>query len=51
MWRGPDDNNTPYVRPKWGIYRSTEELNSLRAAEEQVFFADFEISELIKRSE
>ena len=51
MWRGPDNNNTPYVRPKWGFYRSTEESSSLRAAEEQVFFADFEISELVERTE
>ncbi|MGS0535102.1 VCBS domain-containing protein [Pseudoalteromonas sp. SaAl2] len=41
MWRGFDDDD--FARPKWGIYRSIVETDSLRAEEEQVRFADFVI--------
>jgi hypothetical protein len=41
MWRGVKDNH--FARPKWGIYRSMIETDSLRADEEQVRFADFVI--------
>lgn len=39
MWRGQLDRD--FTRPKWGIYRSIAEPDSLRAQEEQVRFADF----------
>lgn len=45
MWRGNDAGD--FVRPKWGIYRSIVETESLRADEEQVFFADFTIKKLL----
>ena len=41
MWRGFSDED--FARPKWGIYRSIVETDSLRAEEEQVRFADFVI--------
>lgn len=41
MWRGFSDDD--FARPKWGIYRSIVETDSLRAEEEQVRFADFVI--------
>lgn len=41
MWRGVQEQD--FVRPKWGIYRSLADADSLRAAEEQVRFADFSI--------
>ena len=41
MWRGVSDDD--FARPKWGIYRSIVETDSLRAEEEQVRFADFVI--------
>ncbi|MEL0633216.1 VCBS domain-containing protein [Pseudoalteromonas carrageenovora] len=41
MWRGFSDDD--FARPKWGIYRSTVETDSLRSDEEQVRFADFVI--------
>lgn len=40
-WRGVQDAD--FVRPKWGIYRSILETDSLRADEERVRFADFTI--------
>lgn len=40
-WRGVEAAD--FVRPKWGIYRSILETESLRAEEEQVRFADFTI--------
>lgn len=48
MWRGPsfEGEGTPYVRPKWGYYRSLADSDSLRADEEHVYFADFEVSEM-----
>jgi VCBS repeat-containing protein len=41
MWRGFTDDD--FARPKWGIYRSIVETDSLRAEEEQVRFADFSV--------
>jgi len=41
MWRGFSDDD--FARPKWGIYRSIVETDSLRPEEEQVRFADFVI--------
>ena len=41
MWRGFSDDD--FARPKWGVYRSIVETDSLRAEEEQVRFADFVI--------
>jgi len=41
MWRG--FSNDDFARPKWGVYRSIAETDSLRAEEEQVRFADFVI--------
>lgn len=52
MWRGPvesgEEGRIPFVRPKWGIYRSLIELDNLRADEETVNFANFRISEVIE---
>lgn len=45
MWRGNEIGD--FVRPKWGIYRSIVEKDSLRADEEQVYFADFSIKKLL----
>lgn len=45
LWRSDStDDNTQIVRPKWGIYRSLKDKDNLRSDEEQVRFADFEIS-------
>jgi hypothetical protein len=45
MWRSTSQNDSSkFVRPKWGIYRSIVQTDNLRADEEQVRFADFEIS-------
>lgn len=41
MWRG--NAATDFARPKWGIYRSLQQKSNLRAAEEQVYFADISI--------
>ena len=41
MWRGVSSDD--FVRPKWGIYRSTAEIDKLRQQEERVKFADFVI--------
>ena len=40
-WRGNDEGD--FARPKWGIYRSIADKQSLRAEEEQVRFVDFTI--------
>ncbi|MEQ8472596.1 MAG: T9SS type A sorting domain-containing protein [Marinoscillum sp.] len=40
MWR----SGASFVRPKWGIYRSLNDLASLR--DEEVLFADFSIDEI-----
>ena len=42
MWRGFNDDD--FARPKWGIYRSIVETDSLRVDEERVRFADFSIT-------
>lgn len=42
MWRG--ETNSDFSRPKWGIYRSLKDKESLRRAEEKARFADFSIS-------
>lgn len=47
MWRG--NTHKDYARPKWGIYRSIADKDSLRAQEEQVRFADFTIRKGIVR--
>ncbi|NDV91138.1 hypothetical protein GTH32_08060 [Alteromonas sp. 345S023] len=39
MWRGVSEQD--FIRPKWGIYRSTAQWDQLRAEEERVKFADF----------
>ncbi|WP_226990263.1 hypothetical protein [Paraglaciecola mesophila] len=39
MWRGVSSED--FVRPKWEIYRSLADGDSLRSEEEQVRFADF----------
>ena len=44
MWRGTDSDH--FVRPKWGIYRSLADASNLRADEEIVRFANFEVSKL-----
>jgi len=44
MWRG--DAADHFVRPKWGIYRSLAEKESLRSDEEVVRFADFEVEKV-----
>ena len=41
MWRGV--SNEDFIRPKWGIYRSTAEIDKLRQQEERVKFANFVI--------
>ena len=41
MWRG--ESKADFSRPKWGIYRSLKQKESLRAEEEKARFADFEI--------
>jgi len=40
MWKADAD----FIRPKWGIYRSLNDVGSLR--DEQVLYADFSIHEL-----
>ncbi|WP_421876658.1 T9SS type A sorting domain-containing protein [Marinoscillum sp.] len=40
MWRV----GASFVRPKWGIYRSLNDIASLR--DEEVFFADFQVTEI-----
>ena len=47
MWRGEGS----FVRPKWGLYRSVAEKDFLRADEEEVRFANIEISEVEVLSE
>ncbi|WAJ72255.1 hypothetical protein [Catenovulum adriaticum] len=45
LWRGT--KNSDFVRPKWGIYRSLSNSESLREDEETVRFANFSITELV----
>jgi len=45
LWRGESPDH--FVRPKWGIYRSIVERDNLRPDEEQVRFADFEVSQVM----
>lgn len=40
MWR----TGSTFVRPKWGIYRSLNDIGSLR--DEEVLFADFKVTEI-----
>lgn len=40
MWK----NNASFMRPKWGIYRSLNDAESLK--DEEVLFADFNIKEM-----
>ncbi|MEM5512450.1 VCBS domain-containing protein [Pseudoalteromonas sp. AS84] len=42
IWRGFSDDD--FARPKWGIYRSIVETDSLRIDEERVRFTDFSIT-------
>ena len=44
MWRGTAGDH--FVRPKWGIYRSLAAKEDLRADEEVVRFADFEVEKV-----
>lgn len=44
MWRGEESGD--FVRPKWGIYRSLVETEKLRASEDTVAFAQFNIREV-----
>ena len=44
MWRGNAGDH--FVRPKWGIYRSLAEKEDLRAEEEVVRFANFEVEKV-----
>jgi hypothetical protein len=44
FWRGGDAGH--FVRPKWGIYRSLLDVESLRPEEENVRFANFSIREV-----
>lgn len=41
MWRG--EHKFDFSRPKWGIYRSIRDKDSLRSDEEEARFADFSI--------
>ena len=41
MWRG--EHKSDFSRPKWGIYRSLNDKESLRPEEEKARFADFSI--------
>ena len=41
MWRG--EHKSDFSRPKWGIYRSLKNKDSLRSEEEKARFADFSI--------
>lgn len=41
MWRG--ESREDFSRPKWGIYRSLKNKDSLRSQEETARFADFSI--------
>lgn len=41
MWRG--EHKSDFSRPKWGIYRSLKDKESLRSEEERARFADFSI--------
>ncbi len=41
MWRG--ETRQDFSRPKWGIYRSIKQKESLRSDEERAYFADFSI--------
>lgn len=43
MWRG---TGSEFIRPKWGIYRSLQDLDHLRPAEETVCFANFSVSKV-----
>jgi len=45
LWRGEDSSH--FVRPKWGIYRSILDWDSLRPDEESVRFANFSVSEVM----
>ena len=44
MWRGTSGDH--FVRPKWGIYRSLAAKEDLRADEEVVRFANFEVEKV-----
>lgn len=44
MWRGESPKH--FVRPKWGIYRSLAEFESLRPDEEDVRFANFRVDKV-----
>lgn len=50
MWRGSVNDSeigrTPFVRPKWGYYRSYADAQNLRDDEEEIRFADFVIKEV-----
>ena len=41
MWRGTQKEH--FVRPKWGFYRSLKSKHMLKAEEDSIRFADFEV--------
>ncbi len=45
LWRGEQADH--FVRPKWGIYRSILDRDNLRPVEENVRFANFDVSEVV----
>ena len=45
LWRGEQSDH--FVRPKWGIYRSIADPTNLRADEEIVRFARFEVDKVV----
>ncbi|GAD89586.1 hypothetical protein VHA01S_022_00140 [Vibrio halioticoli NBRC 102217] len=47
MWRSGDDaSHVNFVRPKWGIYRSLKAIDQLNKEEDEVDFADFEVTKV-----
>ncbi|GAD79573.1 hypothetical protein [Vibrio ezurae] len=47
MWRsGSDGSRSNFVRPKWGIYRSLKAIDQLNKEEDEVDFADFEVTKI-----
>lgn len=56
MWRGPAtdeeraEGRVPFVRPKWGYYRSFADRDNLRTVEESIRFANFDVREVERKS-
>ncbi|MGV2990227.1 hypothetical protein ACE1OE_21565 [Vibrio sp. E150_011] len=52
LWRSASNaSDGNFVRPKWGIYRSLNDIASLNEGEDEVWFADFSIKEVEKITE